>query len=67
MEERGGAAHHARREPLGTLGGSLEIAYFMECRLGWAGTTSELITESGFADTRMASLSRKPNEHFRVL
>ena len=48
------AAHQTRREPPGTLGGSLEIAYFMECRLGWAGTTSELITESGFADTRTA-------------
>ena len=61
------AVHQARREPPGTLGGSLEITYFMECRLGWTGTTSELITESGFADTRTASLSRKPDEHLRVL
>ena len=48
------AVYQARRRPPGTLGGSLEITYFMECRLGWAGTTSELITESGFADTRTA-------------
>lgn len=60
------AVYQARRRPSGTLGGSLKIAYFMKCRLGWTETTSELIAESGLADTQTVGLSRKPDEHFRV-
>lgn len=60
------AVYQARRRPPGTLGGSLKITYFMKCRFGWTETTSELITESGLADTQAVSLNRKPDEHFRV-
>ena len=60
------AVYQARRRPPGNLGGSLKIAYFMKCRLGWTETTSELIAGSGLADTQTVGLSRKPDEHFRV-
>lgn len=60
------AVYKARRRPPGTLGGSLKITYFMKCRLGWTETTSELIAESGLADTQTVGLSLKPDEHFRV-
>jgi len=45
----------------------LDVIRFMECRLGWAGTATELIEEADLGDTQAASLGRKLNEHSRVL
>ena len=45
----------------------LDVIRFMECRLGWAGTATELIEQADLGDTQAASLGRKLNEHSQVL
>ena len=45
----------------------LEVIRFMEDRLGWAGTATELIARAGLSDAQAASLGRKLNEHSQVL
>ena len=45
----------------------LEVIRFMEGRLGWAGTATELIAQAHVADTRAAGLGRKLAEHSQAL
>lgn len=45
----------------------LEVIRFMEGRLGWAGTATELIAQAGLNDTQAASLGRKLTEHSQTL
>ena len=45
----------------------LEVIRFMEGRLGWAGTATELIAQAGLGNARAASLGRKLAEHSQAL
>ena len=45
----------------------LEVIRFMEGRLGWAGTATELVAQTGLGDARAATLGRKLAEHSQAL
>ena len=45
----------------------LEVIRFMDGRLGWAGTATELIAQAGLSDTQAARLGRKLTEHSQAL
>ena len=45
----------------------LEVVRFMEGRLGWAGTATELVAQTGLGDARAATLGRKLAEHSQAL
>ena len=45
----------------------LEVIRFMEGRLGWAGTATELIAQASLGDARAATLGRKLAEHSQAL
>ena len=45
----------------------LEVIRFMEGRLRWAGTATELVAQTGLGDARAATLGRKLAEHSQAL
>ncbi len=45
----------------------LEVIRFMEGRLGWAGTATELVAQTGLGDARAATLGKKLAEHSQAL